>query len=195
MLDAGWKSVRIVTYHGWLLLPGGLPKIELPKFLTQHQWGRCATMKAGNNSGLVEVPWFWNPAIRMALPPGIGCFVAGKEYAHGGLSLQECVIPILTVRSSGAPRSVAQIEALTWIGLRCRVTVAGDFVGVRADLRLKAADAKSSLAETVKEIAVDGTVSLAVRDDGNLGSAALAVLLNEDGRPLHALPTTIGVSV
>ncbi len=194
LLDAGWKSVRVVTDHGWLLLPGGLPKIELPRFLTQHRWGRCATMKPGNTSGLVEVPWFWNPAIRMALPPGVGCFVAGTEYAHGGLSLQECVIPMLTVRSSAAPRSVAQIESIKWIGLRCRVTVAGDFAGVRADLRLKAADAKSSLAEAVKEVAADGTVSLAVRDDSNMGSAALAVLLNEDGRPLHALPTTIGVN-
>jgi hypothetical protein len=27
-----------------------------------------------------------------------------------------------------------------------------------------------------------------------MGSAALVVLLNEDGRPLHALPTTIGVN-
>jgi hypothetical protein len=194
LLDAGWKSVRVVTDHGWLLLPGGLPKIDLPKFLTQHRWGRCATMKPGNNSGLVEVPWFWNPAIRMALPPGVGCFVAGTEYAHGGLSLQECVIPMLTVRSASAPRSVAQIEAVKWIGLRCRITVTGDFTGVRADLRHKAADAKSSVAESVKEIAADGTVSLAVRDDSNMGSAALVVLLNEDGRPLHALPTTIGVN-
>ena len=194
LLDAGWKSVRIVTDHGWLLLPGGLPKIELPKFLTQHRWGRCATMKAGNSSGLVEVPWFWNPTIRMALPPGVGCFVAGTEYAHGGLSLQECVIPLLTVRSSSAPRSVAQIESVKWIGLRCRTTVGGDFAGVRADLRVKAADAKSSLAEAVKEVAADGTVSLAVKDDSNMGSAALVVLLNEDGRPLHSLSTTIGVN-
>ncbi len=195
LLEAGWKSVRVVTDHGWLLLPGGLPKIELPRFLTQHRWGRCATMRAGNNSGLVEVPWFWNPTIRMALPPGVGCFVARTEYAHGGLSLQECVIPMLTVRSSAAPRSPTQIESLKWIGLRCRVSVTGDFAGVRADLRLKAADAKSSLSEAVKEVAADGTVSLAVRDDSNLGSAALVVLLNEDGRPLHALSTTIGVNV
>lgn len=34
LLQAGWKSVRIVTDHGWLLLPGGLPKTELPGSLT-----------------------------------------------------------------------------------------------------------------------------------------------------------------
>ncbi len=26
LLDAGWKSVKIVTDHGWLLVPGGFPK-------------------------------------------------------------------------------------------------------------------------------------------------------------------------
>ena len=29
LLDAGWRRVRVVTDHGWLLMPGGLPKIEL----------------------------------------------------------------------------------------------------------------------------------------------------------------------
>ena len=30
LLDAGWQQVRVVTDHGWLLLPGGLVKTELP---------------------------------------------------------------------------------------------------------------------------------------------------------------------
>ena len=29
-LEKGIKSIRVVTDHGWLLLPGGLPKAELP---------------------------------------------------------------------------------------------------------------------------------------------------------------------
>ena len=35
--------------------------------------------------------------LRIASPPGIGAFVANTEYAHGGISLQECVIPELVV--------------------------------------------------------------------------------------------------
>jgi hypothetical protein len=31
LLRAGWKKVHIVTDHGWLLMPGGLPKVELPE--------------------------------------------------------------------------------------------------------------------------------------------------------------------
>ena len=33
LLSHGWKRIRIVTDHGWLLLPGGLPKSELPSAL------------------------------------------------------------------------------------------------------------------------------------------------------------------
>ena len=34
LLEAGWREVRVVTDHGWLLLPGGLPKVDLPEHLT-----------------------------------------------------------------------------------------------------------------------------------------------------------------
>ena len=44
-----------------------------------------------------DLPWHWNPVLRIASPPGIGAFVANTEYAHGGVSLQECVIPELIV--------------------------------------------------------------------------------------------------
>ncbi len=35
LLGAGWREVRVVTDHGWLWLPGGLPKVDLPKYLTR----------------------------------------------------------------------------------------------------------------------------------------------------------------
>jgi len=40
LLESGWKEVRVVTDHGWLLMPKGLPKSELPKFLTATRWRR-----------------------------------------------------------------------------------------------------------------------------------------------------------
>ena len=30
LLDAGWTRVNVVTDHGWMLLPGGMEKVELP---------------------------------------------------------------------------------------------------------------------------------------------------------------------
>lgn len=31
LLDAGWRSVKVVIDHGWLFCPDGLPTAELPK--------------------------------------------------------------------------------------------------------------------------------------------------------------------
>ena len=97
LLQAGWKEVRVVTDHGWLLLPGGLPKQELPSFLTESRWGRCATLKRDVEVQGTVVPWYWSDAVQIAMPTGISCYKAGMEYAHGGLSLQECVVPVLTI--------------------------------------------------------------------------------------------------
>ena len=38
LLDAGFHEVRIITDHGWLLVPGGMPKVELPAYLVATKW-------------------------------------------------------------------------------------------------------------------------------------------------------------
>lgn len=86
LLEAGWSRVRVVTDHGWLLLPGGLPKVDLPHYLTATRWARCATVKGESATGIPTYAWHWNPLVRIASPPGIGAFVADTEYAHGGVS-------------------------------------------------------------------------------------------------------------
>ena len=45
LFAAGWRTVRIVTDHGWLWLPGGLPKVDLPHYLTESRWARCAAIQ------------------------------------------------------------------------------------------------------------------------------------------------------
>jgi hypothetical protein len=100
LLEAGWKEVRVVTDHGWLLMPKGLPKSELPKFLTATRWRRCAVVKPSASVDLPCFSWFWADDVRVACPPGIDCFMAGEEYSHGGLSLQECVVPQIVIPKS-----------------------------------------------------------------------------------------------
>ena len=61
--------------------------------------------------GKVHGRWSW-----IALAPGISCFVAGKEYAHGSLSLQECLVPELKVWAAKTPPAASikpAIEAWT----------------------------------------------------------------------------------
>jgi hypothetical protein len=103
LLAAGWKRVRVVTDHGWLLLPGGLPKIDLPSALADHKWGRCASLKPGATSEERLYPWYWNPNQYFALADGVSCFKKGEEYTHGGLSLQECLTLQLTIQKWNSP--------------------------------------------------------------------------------------------
>ncbi|HEV8719353.1 MAG TPA: BREX-1 system phosphatase PglZ type B [Candidatus Binatia bacterium] len=194
LIAAGWKEVLVVTDHGWLLMPGGFPKIELPKFLVDSRWGRCAAMKDTSTTDLPLVGWHWNPAVSIASPPGIGCFKAGKEYDHGGISLQELVVPRIVVRRAAGAAEIAKIAGVKWVGLRCRVTIEGMVPGLKVDLRGRVAEAKSKVeGGKPKEVSEDGTVSLAVESPDDEGSAAHVVLLsNDEGTVLGSQLTTIG---
>ncbi len=190
LLEAGWREVRIVTDHGWLLLPGGLPKVELPHYLAETRWGRCAVLKPTSKTEMLTVPWRWNPQVRIAPAPGIGCVVAGREFAHGGLSVQECVVPMLTVKGA-EPGVEVTIEGVRWVGFRCYVEVAGG-ASLTADLRTKVADAASSIAKGGRDVDEDGSAALVVEDDRLEGTAVNVVVLDADGNVLVRRATTVG---
>jgi hypothetical protein len=191
LLAVGWREVRIVTDHGWLLLPGGLPKTDLPKYLTATRWRRCAVVKESANVDLSRFSWFWAEQVQIACPPGVDCFMEGAEYNHGGLSLQECVVPQLSIRAGAAPADSAKIGSVKWAGLRCRIKVSGEAKGCEADLRDKAADPSTSLA-AAKAIGADGSVALVVIDDTREGSATTLVLLDAAGNVIDKLLVTVG---
>ena len=184
LLNAGWSRVRVVTDHGWLLLPGGLPKVELSPHLVATKWSRCAAVKGGSAPNIPTYPWYWNPVLRIASPPGIGAFVANTEYAHGGISLQECVIPELIVER-GEEAVTAAITEISWRGMRCRVTVKSNADGLQVDLRLNWKQAASSIVAAAKEVGSNGEASLAVSDDKHEGAAASVVVTDASGRVLE----------
>jgi len=192
LLDAGWKRVRVVTDHGWLLVPGGIPKVQLPKYLAESRWSRCASIK---DSSHVEVPvagWSWNQSERFAYPPGAHSFVAGQEYAHGGVSLQECLVPILSFASTTTPDSiVVSIRELQWVGLRCRVVVEPAVEGLRADLRTKPNVAGSSITDP-KSLDAHGKAALLVPDDTLDGMTVSLVIVDGTGRVVSKEATTVG---
>src|SRR6266540_1456790 len=103
LLEAGWRSVRVVTDHGWLLMPDGFPKQDLPDYLVMSRLARCATIKGHSSVRVPQVPWHWNAAVEIATATGISCFTAGCEYAHGGVSLQECLLEELSGSSRKPP--------------------------------------------------------------------------------------------
>jgi hypothetical protein len=191
LLDAGWRRVSVVTDHGWLLLPGGLPKVELPAYLTETKWARCALVKGQPDLAMPVAAWHWNEAVRIASPPGIACFRSGEAYAHGGISPQECVVPVLEVeRGFGA--TYASIQSVEWRGMRCRVRVETNDPLVKVDLRTNWKQAGSSIVAAVKEVGAGAEVSLAVPDDQYEGAAASVVVLDRDGKVITTQTTCVG---
>ena len=191
LLSAGWSKVRVVTDHGWLLLPGGLPKVELPPYLVETKWARCAAVKGGATPSVPTYPWYWNPLLQIASPPGIGAFRVNVEYTHGGISLQECVVPDLIVERGEAAVS-ANITEISWRGMRCRVSVDTNALGISADLRLNWKQAGSSIAAASKKLTETGEASIAISDDSHEGAAASVVLFDQTGLVLDYKPTTVG---
>ncbi|EJC1210121.1 BREX-1 system phosphatase PglZ type B [Vibrio parahaemolyticus] len=100
LLDAGWQRIRIVTDHGWLWVPDsdGLPKADLSKSLGKNRQRRCAILKDNVKGEGLVVPWHWNPSVSVAMAPGISAYVKGDNYNHGGVSLQECLTPVLQIK-------------------------------------------------------------------------------------------------
>jgi len=193
LLDRGWKQVTIVTDHGWLLLPSGLPKAELAEHLTEIRKGRCARLKAFAHSDEQSLPWHWDKSVRIALARGIHCYEAGKEWEHGGLSPQECVVPVITVsRPASGTAQPLHIQEVAWKGLRCTVKVGGATPGMQVDIRTKAGDPATSLVKAAKELDADGRVSLVVPNEDHSGQAAMIVILGAGGMVAAQTHTTIG---
>lgn len=191
LLQAGWEQVRVVTDHGWQLIPGGFPKIDLPKYLVESRWARCAAAKETAQITLPTAPWHWNPLARFVYAPDIRCFEKGHEYAHGGLSLQECLIPEMTILSgkSVAP-VIITVKSIEWRGLRCRLQIE-PVAGVMADLRTKPYDPASSIT-VAKEIDAEGGVALVVENEDLDGAVASLVIYNLSGEILAKQMTTVG---
>lgn len=197
LLAAGWKRVRVVTDHGWLLLPGGLPKIDLPSALADNKWGRCASLKPGATSEDRLYPWYWNPHQYFALADGVSCFKKGEEYTHGGLSLQECLTLQLTVTRGESAQAAASVEFtdVVWKGLRCTVAVVGNFSGLSLDVRSQAGNSLSSVVVGSKPLKDNGTASVVVENEEMEGREATVVLIDTNGSLVTQIGTVIGGDV
>ena len=193
LLDAGWKSVRVVTDHGWLLMPGNLPKQELPHYLTESKWSRCARIKGESQVTVPRASWTWNPSAEFACAPGISVFSHGYAYSHGGISLQECLIPELMIEpSDDGPSIKAEISETQWRGQRVRVHVDPADTSLRVDLRTSPGSPSSSIAVEVRDLESDGKASLLVENEDLIGSAVVVVVLDGRGRIVGKQSTIVG---
>lgn len=190
---AGWARVRIVTDHGWLLVPGGLPKATIAASVVETAWSRVARLSDGAAPEVSTMPWHWDETVRVAVPPGARAFRAGEEYAHGGISPQECVIPdILVGEDGGASRSAgAKIESIAWRRYRLTVTLTMDAADHEVEVRVSERDASSRVAAE----RVGGErdrIELRLDPDLDEETPVVVVLLDAHGSVVDARKTTIG---
>ena len=189
--ERGIKRIKIVTDHGWLLLPGGLPKTQLNAGLAETRWGRCALIKEGATTDLLHLPWRWNPSIYIAYAPGITFFKANEEYAHGGISIHECLVPTLIIENPNVLNIEVEVKAVKWVNLKCTIQTSDVPDSYSVDIRTKYNDAKTSIVLSKSKTLKGNTATLMVDDEAE-SQAATVVLLDENERILDKKPTTVG---
>ncbi len=193
LLSAGWRRIRIVTDHGWLLTPSTMTKVDIAKYLTETRWGRCAVVKDNVQTEQLTVGWYWNKDVTIAMAPGIANFTAGKHYDHGGLSLQECFTPVIELINNqplvAKTTTRAKINEIRWVGLVGKLSCAAEGDGVVAVLRTQPANADTEISP--RKPLKDGKCSLMV-DDEFEQTSAIVVLLDDAGNVIAKQATIIG---
>lgn len=110
---AGVDVVHLVTDHGFLLVPAdAVDALGTPAVLqaqAYHKDVRWAALKPGAPvTEVFRLPVSLAPNdIVLGLPRGLRTLVKAPEFIHGGISLQECVIPYLVSRVSMPQAKVA----------------------------------------------------------------------------------------
>lgn len=196
LLDAGWQRVVVVTDHGFLLPATAAPKVDLPLAITEGDAARkprVARLKTGVSSpDLPVLAWTWDAAINMVSAPGASAFVAGTLYEHGGLSPQECVTPVLEIKSGGGAPKPAQIDSIRWTGQRCRIDYAPVEADVTAEVRLAPGD-PGSIIGGPKAPGEPGEIKVLVDEErAAAGTQAFVLLLGVDGTVLAQRETKVG---
>lgn len=196
LLDAGWRKVVVVTDHGFLLLGRAAQKVNLPIQVTEADAARkprVARLKAAAaRPDFPILPWTWDSSVDMVSAPGAAAFEAGCLYEHGGLSLQECVTPVITVTCGDSASAPVQIEAVRWTGLRCRIDYGPADAEVVAEIRIRPADSSSAVGGP-KSPTEPGEVKVLVDEEQAAdGEIAWIVLLDENGGLLAQTQTTVG---
>lgn len=192
--SAGWRTVRVVTDHGWLLMPGGFASVNLPASVTETHWSRAAVLSQGAAPELPWLPWHWDPMVRIAVPPGAEAFRAGDVYAHGGLSPQECVTPDITIGGSGEATSAGgRIVSVAWRRLRLQVELAGKLEDCSVEVRRVVNDGATRLGEPVT---IEGTTAkYTMSDEVDEGEPVHVVLLDRHGGVADSKTTAVGERV
>jgi hypothetical protein len=168
---AGVTRFVVTADHGFQFLDdkGDEMKTESPGGETVELHRRCWVGRGGQNPpGTVRVTGAelgYDDSLEFVFPVGLGVFKAGGSlaYHHGGLSLQEMVVPVVTVRVEKAAGDQAPVR-------RVRIAGAPSILTTRT-LGVKIALEGGDLFETGAPIEVRPVLVAANREVGKAGMA------------------------
>jgi len=97
----GYAEIHVVTDHGFILLYSAvnIQPMEVDKDRFAIMDSRYGILKHGEKVATAIVPFPLDPVWSVALTPGLRSFSAPGKFFHGGATLQEVVIPHLSVRT------------------------------------------------------------------------------------------------
>lgn len=104
--DLGFEEVHFVTDHGFLLLSEQEPgdRVEKPPGNWTVKKERSLVGTGSESSGTLvsrtEELGIEGDFDHVAMPRMLGAFRMGSKYMHSGMSLQECVLPVLSVKTA-----------------------------------------------------------------------------------------------
>jgi hypothetical protein len=96
----GYPEVHLVTDHGFVTTSSEVEPtvVPIPVDRTIVAKSRYALVEEGTLIDAKTFPFPFDPHIRVAVPAGMAFFKSEKTFSHGGVSLQEVVIPHLASR-------------------------------------------------------------------------------------------------
>jgi hypothetical protein len=115
LADAGFSRAIIATDHGfaWMFSTSAGNAVSKPGGGDWKMNKDRALLGSGSADSNSQVMAAANAGIRthlekLAVPKGMATYAAGVTYFHGGLSPQECILPVLDVRLKASSKVVAQ---------------------------------------------------------------------------------------
>jgi len=169
LVSAGFTRVLISADHGHVMLPE-IPAGEVVKsppggWLENKRRCRLGSGLSGG-SGTITMKaahvGIQGDVQEVCLPIGFRVFSDGEGYFHGGLSLQEAVVPVIVLRAASEKQSVSgkpevdiryRSDRFTSRVIGLKFHLQSDIFGTPAQVRIEAYDGKGARANLVGDAA------------------------------------------
>jgi hypothetical protein len=104
----GFPDVHLLTDHGFVMTSDEVepPVVAIPADRALVAKARFALFSQGAVVEAKTFPFPFDSRVRVAVPPGMACFKQERSFSHGGVAVQEVIIPHLLSRQESEPERV-----------------------------------------------------------------------------------------